>query len=61
MKRKVFELEKRSQLASLRERIEKEFEQVVLENKKLNDEKKESYEKFFIISRWSNPTDNISK
>jgi len=61
MKRKVFELEKRSQLASLRERIEKEFEQVVLENKKLNDEKKESYEKFIIISRWSNPTDNISK
>ena len=48
MKRKVFELEKRSQLASLRERIEKEFEQVVLENKKLNDEKKESYEKFII-------------
>jgi hypothetical protein len=51
MKRKVFELEKRSQLASLRERIEKEFEQVVLENKKLNDEKKESYEKFTIINR----------
>jgi hypothetical protein len=61
MKRKVFELEKRSQLASLRERIEKEFEQVVLENKKLNDEKKESYEKFTIINRRSNFTDNISK